>query len=143
MRFSCISEPQRNETSWLTSILPSQMTWPPGRTASVVMRKADALPAASMTTSTPRPPVSRLPAVTASSLDAFTPMVAPRRRARSSFAGSISTAMMLPALYRGKADRPAADYHYGVAVGDGVKIERGADTGHHAAADQAGAIKGN
>src|SRR5262245_234469 len=50
-RSSCISAPQRKLTSLLTSILPSQTTSPPGRTASTVARNAVALPAASITTS--------------------------------------------------------------------------------------------
>src|SRR5436190_2064869 len=69
MRFSCISEPQRNDTSLLTSTLPSQITWPPGRAA--------------------------------------------------------------------------ADHHHGIAMGNGAEIERGADAGHDAAADQAGAVEWN
>src|SRR6266850_1118583 len=115
MRFSCISEPQRNETSLFTSILPSQMTWPPGRTASVVLRKADALPADSITTSTPRPAVSRFPAAITSSVEAFTPCVAPIRA--------------------------AADHHHAVTVRDRAQIECCACTSHHAAADQTSAVE--
>src|SRR5262249_61768533 len=45
------------------------------------------------------------------------------------------------ALHRREADRAAADDHNGVGVADMGDIERGADTGHHAAADQAGAVE--
>src|SRR5215469_4604919 len=76
MRFSCISAPQRKLTSTLTSILPSQTTSPPGRTASTVVRNAAALPAASITASAPRPPLSCLAAAATSSRLAFTPRVA-------------------------------------------------------------------
>ena len=47
------------------------------------------------------------------------------------------------ALHGRKADSTAPDHHHGVAIGDGVEIERRARAGHHTAADQAGAIKRN
>src|SRR5215467_6593943 len=97
MRFSCISAPQRKLSSSLTSILPSQTTSPPGRTASTVVRNAAALPAASITASAPRPPLSCLAAAATSSRLAFTPRVAPMRRARSSLPSSMSTAMIFAA----------------------------------------------
>src|ERR1700736_3900255 len=140
MRFSCISEPQRNATSLLTSILPSQMIWPPARTASEVIRNAAALPAASITTSAPRPPVCCLPAATTSSFAAFTPDVAPIFAASSSFAGSRSTAIMAPAP-ASRAPCTAADHHRGVAMRDGAEIECRADARHDATADQAGAVE--
>src|SRR5262245_33574787 len=97
MRFSCISAPQRKLTSLLTSILPSQTTSPPGRTASTVGRNAAALPAASITTSAPRPQLSCLAAAGTSSRLAFTPRVAPMRCASSSLPSSMSTAMIFAA----------------------------------------------
>ncbi len=58
--FPASANPSGTATSFSTSILPSQTTSPPGRTASNVNRKAGALPAASITQSTPRPAVSFL-----------------------------------------------------------------------------------
>ena len=46
MRFSCIRLPQRNVTSSFTATLPSQTTWPPGRTASTERRNDAFTPAA-------------------------------------------------------------------------------------------------
>ena len=147
MRFSCISEPQRNATSLSTSILPSQTTSPPGRTASRVRPKAGALPAASITQSTPRPAVSFFAIATASSL----PRIDPERRAH--FDGELEFRVVdvdrndglragkTRALHGGQADRAAADHHDRIGAADARDIERSADAGHDAAADQASAIE--
>src|SRR5262249_15429456 len=144
MRFLCIRAPQRKLPSSLTSILPSQTTSPPGRTASTVGRKAAALPAASITTSAPRPQLSRLAAATTSSRLAFTPRVAPMRCASSIVdvdRDDFLRAGKPRALERSQPDGAAADHHHRIGAPDMSDIERRADAGHHAAADQAGAIE--
>ena len=45
------------------------------------------------------------------------------------------------ALHRGEPDRTTADHHHAVTVRDRAQIERGACTGHNAAADQASAVE--
>src|SRR5262245_16432397 len=121
MRFSCISAPQRKLTSWLTSILPSQTTSPPGRTASTDARNAAALPAASITTRRRCRlfPVWRPPPRPPGSVDG----------------DDLRGAGEARALHRREADRAAANDHNGIGVADMGDIERRADTGHHAAAD--------
>src|SRR5262249_41955094 len=147
MRFSCISAPQRKLTSWLTSILPSQTTSPPGRTASTDARNAAALPAASITASAPRPAVSCLAAAATSSRFACTPRGATQAlrwcglRLGDVEGEDLRGGGGARALHRREADRAAADDHNGIGVADMGDIERRADTGHHAAADQAGAIE--
>ena len=47
------------------------------------------------------------------------------------------------ALNRGEADRAAADHHHGIGAPDARDVERRPDAGHHAAANQAGAVEGN
>ena len=44
-------------------------------------------------------------------------------------------------LHRGEAYRAAADHHHGIAMRNGAEVERGTRPGHHAAANQAGAVE--
>jgi hypothetical protein len=143
MRFSPISAPQRKETSFVTPILPSQITSPPGRTASAVVRKATGLTADSSTTSAPRLLVRPRAAPTTSPLQGFTVWVAPMPRARASLASSRSAAKdgLRPReprpLYGGESDRAATDDESGVDRADMRHVQCCTRPGHDTAADQA------
>ena len=133
----------------VTSILLSQITSPPGRTASTLVRNDPTLPAASMTTSAPRPHVRFRAAAAASSVFTLTPNVAPIRCANASFASSTSQAMISAApakarpLHGRKSHRAASNDHDGVGAADPRQIQCRAYSRHDAASDQAGTVEGN
>ena len=95
-----------------------------------------------MTTSAPLPPVSAWIAGTGSASLLLTVCVAPIFRAPSSFRSSMSTAMIVSApgqrgaRDRGRADAAAADHGDALAARDVAGVDRRAEPGHHAAAEQ-------
>ena len=128
-------------------IMPMIVATPPGRSICEALLRGLSSCRSPRRNTARRPPVRSFTAATASTFDALMVSVAPISFAFSSFDGTVSIAMIRRrprqrrAVHRRQPDAAAADHRDGAARLDLRRIEHRADAGHHAAADQRGAVQ--